>query len=146
MTGPPVPVPSSPAKLNETLRPIWGLLSGEPKTVPPGSGSMSYIDVRDVSAVHIWCQEQPEESNGQRYLLMNGLGTMQAAADILRKAYPKNGVVVGDPGSDYVEGYGYVPGKHSFKATKAKEAIGGREFIGYEKSILDTAKVFERWL
>ena len=146
ITGPPVHLPSSPDKLNETLKPIWGIFSGRTQEVPLGIGSQSYIDVRDVSAMHIWCQEHPEASDGQRYLMTNGRGTMQAAADILRKAYPKNGIVTGNPGSDYVEGYGFPSGMATLRATKAYKAIGVRSFIGYDKSMLDTAKVFERYL
>lgn len=26
---------------------------------------------------------------------------------------------------------------------KAKEALGGKEFVGFEKSVMDTARVFE---
>lgn len=146
MTGPPVSFPADPARFNETLKPIWRIFSGQAKTIPPGVGSMTYIDVRDVSAVQIWCMEHPKESNGQRYLLTNGRGTMQAAADILREAYPdRHDIVKGEPGSDYIDGYGYKEGEVSFKATKAKKEMGV-EFIRFDQSIKDTAEAMERYL
>lgn len=147
VTGPPVSFPSSPAKLNETLKPVWQIYSAEAKTVPPGIGMQSYVDVRDVSALHIWCMEHPDESNGQRYIAANGKGTTQAAADILRRAFPNRDIVVGEPESDYVPGtYDYPAGKRSLRATKAYKAMGVKSFIGFEQSILDTVKSFEeRW-
>ena len=147
VTGPPVSFPSSPGKLNETLKPVWLIYSGEAKTMPAGIGGQSYIDVRDVSRLHIWCMEHPDASNGQRYIAANGKGTPQAAADILRKAFPDRDILVGEPESDYVPGtYDYPAGKRSTRATKAYKALGGKSFIGYEQSILDTVKSFEeRW-
>ena len=145
VTGPPVSFPSSPDKLNTTLKPIWQIYSGEAKTVPPGIGDQAYIDVRDVSALHIWCMEHPDASNGQRYIAANGKGTPQAAADILRKAFPDRDIVVGEPESGYVPGtYDYPPGKRSIRATKAWKALGVNHFIGFEESILDTVKSFEK--
>lgn len=147
VTGPPISFPSSPAKLNETLKPVWQIYSGEAKTMPPSIGGQSYIDVRDVAALHIWCMEHPEASNGQRYIAANGRGTPQAAADVLRKAFPDREIIVGEPESDYVQGtFDYVPGMRSTRATKAYNAMGVKSFIRYDKSILDTVKAFEeRW-
>ena len=147
VTGPPVFFPSSPANLNATLKPVWQIYSGEAKMVPPGIGGQTYIDVRDVSALHIWCMEHPEASNGQRYIAANGKGTTQAIADIVRRAFPDRDIVLGDPESDYVpETYDYPPGQRSTKATKAYKAMGVERFIGFEKSILDTVESFEeKW-
>ena len=147
VTGPPVSFPSSPDKLNTTLKPVWQIYSGEAKTIPAGIGGQTYVDVRDVSALHIWCMEHPDASNGQRYMAANGKGTTQAVADILRKAFPTRDIVVGEPESDYVPGtYDYPAGKRSLRATKAYKAMGVESFIGFEQSILDTVQSFEeRW-
>ena len=147
VTGPPVSFPSSPDKLNTTLKPVWQIYSGEAKTIPAGIGGQAYVDVRDVSALHIWCMEHPDASNGQRYIAANGKGTTQAIADILRKAFPTRDIVVGEPESDYVPGtYDYPAGKRSTRATKAYKAMGVESFIGFEQSILDTVESFEeRW-
>ncbi len=145
VTGPPVSFPSSPAKLNATLKPVWDIYSGEAKTVPPSIGGQSYIDVRDVAALHVWVMEHPAQSNGQRYIAANGKGTPQAAADILRKAFPDRDIIVGEPESDYVPGtYDYPPGMRSTRATKAYKAMGVESFRQYEDSILDTVKSFEQ--
>ncbi|MCJ1394595.1 hypothetical protein MMC18_007475, partial [Xylographa bjoerkii] len=146
VVGPPVQPPPTASALNETLKPTWAVFSGSSPTLPAAIGSASYVDVRDVAAMHVWCAEHPTESNGQRYLMANGRGTPQAAADILRKAYPhRKEIPVGEPGSDYEEGYGWPEGGQSFDSAKAKKALG-REFMLYDQSILDTAKVFERYL
>jgi len=147
VTGPPVVWPAGPEGLNETLKPIWRIYSGEAKEVPPGIGGQSYIDVRDVAALHVWCLEHGDKSDGQRYLAANGKGTMQAAADILRREFPGREIVVGKPESDYVpKTYDYPKGTRTLRATKAYKAMGVESFRGYEESLLDTVKAFEeRW-
>lgn len=69
VTGPPTLWPDQPEQLNETLRPVWALYAGEAKAIPPPIGMASYIDVRDVAALHIWAALHPDQSNGQRYLV-----------------------------------------------------------------------------
>ena len=146
VVGPPVQPPPSPSGLNETLRPIWDIFSGETQSLPPAIGSAGYIDVRDVAAIHIWCAENPTESANQRYLMAEGRGTPQAAADILRKAYPDRKMIpVGEPGSDYTPDYSWPKDAMTFVSSKAEKATG-RTFIKYDQSILETAKVFERYL
>jgi hypothetical protein len=48
--GPPVLVPSSPSKLNETLKPLYSILAGLSPTIPPKFGSGAIVDVRCLSA------------------------------------------------------------------------------------------------
>ena len=151
VTGPPVLWPDDPAGLNLTLKPIWQLYAGEIDAMPPQIGGASYIDVRDVAAMHVWAALNTEKSNGQRYLMTNGKAPPQATADILRKTYRDREILEGTPGE------GYVPGKYWFAenaldgmpiATKAYEAMGVREggFIGFEKSVLDSVVAMEkRW-
>ena len=94
--------------------------------------------------MHLWCVEHPNECANQRYLVVNGRVTPQAAADVLRAAYPeRKQIPVGEPGSDYEPGYAWPKGSMSFCGDKAKKILG-REYIGFEQSILDTAKVFEK--
>ena len=108
-------------------------------------GSGGYIDVRDVAAVSVWCVEHPQEAAGQRYLLANGRGTFQAAADVLRKAYPdRESIPVGDPGSDYELDYSW-PAWTRFDSSKAAKATG-KTFIRYDQSILDTADALKAYL
>ncbi len=64
----------------------------------------------------------------------------------MRKAYPDHKMIpVGKPRSDYLKGYGYSKDKMSFDSSKMVKALR-RPMIGFEKSILNTAKVFERYL
>lgn len=75
--------------------------------------------------------------------MAKGRGTPQAAADILRKAFPeRKGILVGEPGSDYdTKEYGFLEGGAALDCGPARRALG-REFVGFEKSILDTVDVF----
>ena len=111
-------------------------------------GVNSYVDVRDLAAVHLWCMAHSTQSDGQRYIVSAGLGPPQAAADILRKAYPgREGVIPkGEPGRVYLPDFGFAREGARCPGTKAVEAIDGLRYIRYDKSILDTAKVLERYL
>ena len=64
----------------------------------------------------------------------------------MRKAYPNHKMIpVGKPESDYLKEYEYGEDKMSFDSSKMVKALR-RPMIGFEKSILNTAKVFERYL
>ncbi|KAI1617733.1 dihydroflavonol-4-reductase [Exophiala viscosa] len=144
VTGPPVSFPENPEKLNETLAPIWRVYSGS-QEMPPQIGGASYIDVRDVADMHIWCVEHPDQANGQRYLMTNGKAPPQAAADFLREKFPDRDIVEGTPGLGYrKDDYWFVEGEPSLVANKAYKALGVERFIRYDKSILDTVEAFER--
>lgn len=153
VTGPPIVWPSSPAKLNATLLPVWAIWSGDAKTngnkLPPQIGAATYIDVRDVAALHVWCMEHPEESRGQRYLATNGKANPQACADVLRRLYPEcsERIILGNPGEGYVVGtFGWPEDEPTAKATKAFKAMGVREFRSFEVSIKDTIDAFrQQW-
>ena len=147
VTGPPINPPADASGLNETLRPVWNLLSGAVAAIPPNIGTAGYIDVRDVAGVHVWCATHPAEADGHRFFTTAGRGTNQATADILRKAYPDRADVIpkGEPGSDYEPDYGFLRDGPSYDNELAKKAVGG-EFINYEKAILDSAKALERYL
>ena len=144
--GPPVQPPANPDDLNMTLKPVWGILSGAhagDRDLPPVIGTGSVIDVRDVSALHIWCAENPSDSNRQRYLITNGRATPQAIGDVLRRLYPsRKGLPAEKPEKDYAPDYSWPKGGFSIQETKAKEVLG-RDFIGFEKSIADTVEAFE---
>ena len=111
-------------------------------------GINTYVDVRDVATVHLWCMAHPTQSDGQRYIVSAGLGPPQAAADILRNAYPsREGVIPnGGPGRGYLPDFGFARVGERYAGTKAVEAIDGLNYIRYDKSILDTARVMERYL
>ena len=146
--GPPVQPPPSVAALSTTLLPIWRIFSGEAASVPPAVEINTYVDVRDVATVHLWCMTHPGQSDGQRYIVSAGLGPPQAAADILRKAYPDRQQVIakGEPGKGYLPDFGFAREGERCGGTKAVEAIETLSYIRYDKSILDTVKVMERYL
>jgi nucleoside-diphosphate-sugar epimerase len=156
--GPPVILPSSGSKLNETLRPIYTILSGSSETLPPNIGSGSFVDVRDVAFIHLWAFENPSKADGERYIACGGFGPNQAAADILYERYKGTKVgeriIRGTPGEGYVgfdkegervEKVRYLPGKVQISGKKAEREIGV-QYISFQKSISDTAEALEKLL
>lgn len=152
--GPPIILPSSGAKLNETLRPLYNMLSGKTKTVPPDIGTGSFVDVRDVAFMHIWAYEHPEKSDGERYIGCSGFGPLQAQADILRAYFKGKGeeeilkkLPIGSPGEGYV-GFDqetgkvgnveWVPGRPNVSGQKA-EKIMGFKYRNLVDSTIETA-------
>jgi nucleoside-diphosphate-sugar epimerase len=150
--GPPVQPPSSPSKLNATLLPTYSIFTGSP--IPASIGTGSFIDVRDVAFVHLWAYEHPKIANGERYIACHGYGPSQATADILREAYPdrRDIIQVGKPGEEYlgyengvVKEVKYPPGRVSVSGEKV-QSLTGITFRTFKESLLETAKVMERYL
>jgi len=150
--GPPVQPPSSPSKLNTTLIPTYSIFTGDP--IPSSIGSGSFVDVRDVAFVHLWAYEHSDISNGERYIASHGYGPPQATADVLREAYPDRRDIIqaGKPGEGYV-GYengvvkevSFPPDRISVSGKKA-ETVMGFKTRTFKESLLETAKVMERYL
>jgi nucleoside-diphosphate-sugar epimerase len=145
--GPSAQLPSAPEKLNLTSFPVWELFSGAAKTVPPKIGSGSFIDVRDVSTIHIWAFEHPGQSDGERYIAVSSMGPPQAVADILRKQYPNRRDIIpeGTPGEGYGPEYTFDSEGFSIDSSKATKAVGIK-WRKLEESITEQVKAYEAWL
>ena len=144
--GPPLVFPEDPNRLGDTTKPVWTILSGQ-KFPPPFGGSGSFVDIRDVSRLMVWPVDHPMQADGQRYIACAGKGSMQAIADILNKRYPerRGTIQVGEPGTGYLPDYSFAKDDISIDASKALEATG-QDWIGYEQSVVDAAKAYERYL
>lgn len=153
--GPPLVLPSSGTKFNETLQPFFNILSGKQQTIPPNIGSGSFVDVRNVAFMHIWAFEHPDKSDGERFLGVKGFGPSQAVADVLRYHYKGTSIgdkiVVGEPGKGYV-GFNEKTGEveevrypeENMKVDGSKAVrVMGVEYISFPQSIVDTAKAME---
>jgi nucleoside-diphosphate-sugar epimerase len=139
--GPPLVFPANPDQLNETLKPIWQILSG--KEIPPKIGTGSYVDVRDVAAVHLFAVENPKISNHKRYITIAGKAPPQAIADNLHKLYPERSNIMpkGNPGEGYEPGtYGWPKGGISVIPELVNEDIK-IQWIPFEKSIAEVSKM-----
>ncbi|KAI0907767.1 hypothetical protein F4823DRAFT_601663 [Ustulina deusta] len=148
VAGPPLYLPSSPEGIAETNSFIWKVFSGQDFPQGP-SGYGTHVDVRDVARMTEWAASHPEIAGGERYIVGgNGnVGVPQAAADILRQAYPgrRNVIKEGTPGEGYRPGYAIDPEGANVNSSKAITATG-QGWIPYDKMVLDAAKLFEGFL
>lgn len=87
----------------------------------------------------VWSVEHLAEADGQRYLTMAGVATPQAVADVLRKRFPelRDIIQMGNPGTGYPADFKTT----RFDSSKAVKATG-QDWIGFEQSIVDSAKAF----
>ncbi|KAI3324533.1 NAD(P)-binding protein [Xylariaceae sp. AK1471] len=148
VAGPPAYLPASPKGIAESNQFIWKVFSGE--EFPPGpAGYGTHVDVRDVARMTEWAASHPDIAGGERYIVGgNGnVGAPQAAADILREAYPdRRGIIKqGTPGEGYLPGCAADPQGVNVDSSKAIKATG-QDWIPYDKMILDAAKMFEAYL
>ncbi|KAI0538957.1 hypothetical protein GGR58DRAFT_466721 [Xylaria digitata] len=148
VAGPPLYLPSSPEGIAETNSFIWKVFSGQ--DFPDGpSGYGTHVDVRDVARMTEWAASNPEIAGGERFIVGgNGnVGVPQAAADLLREAYPdrQNIIKKGTPGEGYRPGYAIDPEAVNINSSKAVKATG-QGWIPYNKMVLNAAKLFEGFL
>lgn len=141
----PQPALDSISKIGGTTAFIWQVFSGQ-EIPQPLSPYPSYVDVRDVARVAVFSVDHPDKVNGERFLLTAGIVPPQAAADVLRKAYPdrRDIIKVGKPGEGYYPGYAF-PEDSVLDASKTKK-LTGQDFYPVEQSIIDTAKSLEKFL
>lgn len=153
--GPPIILPDSGDKLNETLSMFFNIFSGKTKEVPPTFGSGGFVDVRDVALMHTWAYEHPKEADGERYIGCKSFGPTQAVADVLNREYDGTAIgskiAKGTPGEGYL-GYdketgrvgdiGYPPGRIRTDGSKAPKVMGFT-YRTFPESIIDTAKALE---
>jgi nucleoside-diphosphate-sugar epimerase len=139
-------VPATPDKINETTEFIWKVFSGQ-ELQGNVAGFGPFVDVRDVARLVVFGVEHGQEANEQRYLAVSGWITPQAAADILRKAYPGRRDVIseGEPHSNYLPDFKCPPQAPQIDASKAVKATG-QGWLGVDAMILDAAKAFEVYL
>jgi nucleoside-diphosphate-sugar epimerase len=142
--GPPVALQSID-KISETTAFIWTVFSGQdiPNPLIP---QPSYVDVRDIARVVVYGVDHGDKTNGERFLLTRGIVPPQAAADILREAYPNRRDIIkeGTPGQGYLPGYAY-PESKIIDGSKAVRATG-QDYYSVEQTIIDTAKFLEKFL
>jgi nucleoside-diphosphate-sugar epimerase len=145
--GPPLVLPPKPEQLNETVVYVWHVLSGKPLSesgIP--EAYYSCVDVRDVARLVVFGIENPEKTNNERFIAANGFAPLQAAADILRAAYPERRHIIdeGNPGEGYTPDFKY-PEAAILDGSKAVKATG-QNWIPLQSTILDAAKAFEIYL
>ncbi|KAK4445393.1 hypothetical protein QBC34DRAFT_165031 [Podospora aff. communis PSN243] len=134
--GPPLYIPPL-SSLSIRLADIHSIYHGGP--IPPFSPIRStFIDVRDVASLVLNAVQSPSASG--RYLLVGNKSPIspQAMANVLCERFPERRgsvIQVGKP----EEGYPEV--EWGFDSSKARGLLG-REWIGFEKSVVESAECF----
>ncbi|KAI1159304.1 NAD(P)-binding protein [Nemania serpens] len=127
VAGPPLYLPSSPKGIPETTMFIWQVFSGQDFPAGP-AGHGTHVDVRDVARMTEWAASHSDIAGGERYIVggNDNVGVPQAAADVLRKAYPDRRDIIkeGTPGEGYLPGYAADPQGARVYTLKAIEATG----------------------
>jgi nucleoside-diphosphate-sugar epimerase len=144
VAGPPLVAPESPEKLGETYEFLWKIFAGgELTSLAPGFDW--YVDVRDVGKLVVYGVEHGKEANNERFIASSSYGPPQAVADILLASYPDRRSIIqeGKTGEGYLPGY-KAPIEQVIDGTKATRAMGV-EYIPFDKLVLDTVKLFEKW-
>jgi len=138
--------PATPEQVSETIQIIWDVLKGKDlATAGIKPGNSGFVDVRDVARLVVFGIEHPDVTDGQRFLAVAGYGGAQAAADILRRAYPdrRNIIQEGQPGEGYAPDYVFPePEAAAYDGSKVVRATG-RPYIPFDQSVLDTARSLE---
>jgi nucleoside-diphosphate-sugar epimerase len=101
------------------------------------------VDVRDVAQLLRYVIEHPDETDGERYLASAGVSHPQAIADVLREE-GFEGIVEGEKGKGYSADYQSMDGMGGYDVDsgKARALLEGGEWIGFRKSVVDTARTF----
>lgn len=107
----------------------------------------AYVDVRDVARVFVYMVDHAKEVDGERYICCGSRGNGQAMADILRNHYEDRAGIMktGIPGMGYLPDYSFPKDGLIVSGNKVAKLIR-KKWIGFEQSVLDSAKAFEKYL
>jgi nucleoside-diphosphate-sugar epimerase len=140
--GPPILFPERVEDINGTIKPIWEALSGECTGMPRKVGSGMFVNVRDLVEFCGGLTER-EERVRKRFVIVGGKAQPILMVRALFGRYPER------LGHLKILLDGDVDGTKDVGPTfdtEEVEVILGRPWIGYEKSVLDTAEVLARYL
>ncbi|KAM7200734.1 putative NADPH-dependent methylglyoxal reductase [Rhypophila sp. PSN 637] len=116
---------------------VQGKMRGE---ITPTAPVFTFVDVRDVALAHVRAMMVPD-AGGERFYLVSGYFTNSKIAGAVRgnQGYEK---LLGDklPSREVIEKSEDFPEDHwKFDTTKSKKMLG-LDYIGLEKSVLDTVE------
>jgi nucleoside-diphosphate-sugar epimerase len=142
--GPPLTVPHSREQVGFTYRHIFDISAGS-QIPEPALGFPWFVDVRDVARLVVFAVENPDKTNGQRYIAAKAYAPPQAVADVLRKRLPerKHIIAEGKPGEGYIAGYTAPPDLGYDIDTSKSEIETGVPYIDFETSVLDTVEALK---
>ncbi|KAI8939710.1 hypothetical protein NX059_003463 [Plenodomus lindquistii] len=140
----------SASQVAESYHIVYAVYSGA-SNVKPMVMLPQVVDVRDVAQLLRAIIEKPEETNGERYIASAWINHPQAIADILREETKDEAVLKrikeGNKGKGYSADYQTFEGQGDIHVdgSKASKLLDGGKYIDYRVSVLDTARMFERW-
>ncbi|KZF25342.1 NAD(P)-binding protein [Xylona heveae TC161] len=146
-TGPPIVLPESESEIPSTCKSVLNALRGLDLPGPQShianiAGAAPYSDIRDLAKIYLWCTENPQIADGQRYLVVAGHGPQKAMYDILKEAYPERAHMIpnGDEFLRYNKDWTFDEDGVRFDSRKVQKHVG-LTFKTYKQTILDTAEV-----
>ncbi|PQE21534.1 hypothetical protein CJF31_00011122 [Rutstroemia sp. NJR-2017a BVV2] len=140
--GPITQIPGihSLSALNTSNQLIYGFTQGTAREKFPDFGGHVWVDVRDVAAAHVKAATIPEAS-GNRFIACGSPSyDYRMIVNIIKKSFPEYISVL--PADD-VQGGDFPADKGFAVDTSFSEKVLGIEFMGLERSIVDTVRSFQ---
>jgi len=134
--GPIIHYLNSLSALNTSNQRVRNFIQGEYKTEIPGTGTFTFVDVRDLATAHIKAMELSEAAD-QRFFVLEGYFSNKEICEIIRKNFPQyEDKLPGKEvkGGDYPEG-----GIFGFNNEKSKKVLG-MTYRPLETSVVDLVK------
>lgn len=148
--GPPLYLPDPISRLSMRVRDVHDLFHGQAPVPPFSPVRSTFVDVRDVADCVVAAIEKhggaSQPLREERYLLVgNGEAVSpRGIADVLRERFPEGRDRIG-VGTGTAEEEAEILKGWRFDAGKAREKLlGGREWVGFDESVVDSAQAFLR--
>lgn len=122
--------------LNTSNQRIRNILRGDYREVIPETGTLIWVDVRDLAEGHVLALEKPA-AQGKRFFITAGYFSNKEIVEIIRKNFPDlrdNLPLPETKGGRYPEG-----GLYKFDNTRTEQVLG-LHWTTLEDSIVDTVK------
>lgn len=138
--GPPLYMPPRPDLLSPSIRILYDtVVEGKGVLTVRGGGTvMSSVDVRDVARLMLWAAAHSHEADGQRYLACAWDASPRLINKILSENFRQLSLPPAEINGPTSSSDGDNPLYDGDKALKAT----GQDWIGLDKSILDSAFYF----
>lgn len=112
------------------------------EAVPPTGPAMIWVDVRDVALAHVKAGLEIPEAGGRRLFVVSGWFSNAELAALVRKNFPEDSERL--PTAE-TKGGEVAPEGERFKYDNSETTrLLGIDWIGFEKSVVDTARSLKK--